>query len=48
MEIKKIVIAPNNTKAIAFFDELSRKKAEIFKKIDSLPLSNKIHKKENK
>jgi hypothetical protein len=48
MEIKKIVISPNNTKAIAFFDELSRKKAEIFKKIDNLPLSTKPSKKEDK
>ena len=44
MEIKKIVISPNNSKAIAFFDELNRKKAETFKKIDSLPLFNKIKK----
>jgi hypothetical protein len=45
MQIKKIVISPTNTKAIAFFDELDRKKAENFKKIDSLPLLNKLHKK---
>ncbi|WP_191164343.1 hypothetical protein [Mucilaginibacter glaciei] len=44
MEIKKIVISPNNLKAIAFFDDLNRKKAETFKKIDNLPLFNKAKK----
>lgn len=46
MNIKKIVISPNNTKAIAFFDELNRKKSEMFKKIDSLPLIKKTTKKD--
>jgi hypothetical protein len=45
MEIKKIVISPDNVKAIAFFEELNRKKAEMFKKIDSLPMFNKKEKK---
>ncbi|PWK79958.1 hypothetical protein LX99_00419 [Mucilaginibacter oryzae] len=36
MELKKIVISPDNKKAIAFFDELDRKKAEMFKKIDEM------------
>jgi hypothetical protein len=36
MEIKKIVISPDNKKAIAFFDELDRKKAEMSKKIDAM------------
>lgn len=36
MEIKKITISPNNKKAIAFFDDLNRRKAELFKKIDEM------------
>ncbi|WP_162996470.1 hypothetical protein [Mucilaginibacter celer] len=36
MEVKKIVISPGNKKAIAFFEELDRKKAETFKKIDEM------------
>ncbi len=39
MAVKKIVIAPDNTKAIAFFDELNRKKADMLKKIDSMVLT---------
>jgi len=39
--IRKIVLSPTNTKAIAFFDELNRKKAEMFKKIDSMALINR-------
>lgn len=31
--IKKVVIAPSNAKAIAFLDELTKKKDEIKKKI---------------
>ncbi|WP_156088738.1 hypothetical protein [Mucilaginibacter pedocola] len=36
MAVKKIVISPDNNKAIAFFEELDRKKSDTFKKIDSL------------
>ena len=46
MAIKKIVISPDNKKAIAFFEELNRKKEEIYKKIDSMPFF-KLAKKHN-
>jgi|GEM_PF-3702827 len=36
MAVKKIVISNNNKKAVAFFDELNRKKEDMFKKIDNL------------
>lgn len=32
--INKIVISPSNTKTVAFLEELSRKKAEIKKKLE--------------
>lgn len=32
--INKIVISPTNTKTVAFLEELSRKKAEIKKKLE--------------
>ncbi len=35
MSVKKIVISPNNAKAIHFFEELDRKKAELNKKMDA-------------
>ncbi len=36
--IRKIVISPTNTRAIAFFDDLTRRKAEIFTKIEKASL----------
>ncbi len=33
--MKKVVISPSDTKAIAFFEKLARKKEEIRKKIES-------------
>lgn len=33
--IKKVVISASNSKAIAFFDELNRKKEELRKKIEA-------------
>lgn len=35
MSVKKIIISPNNIKAIHFFEELDRKKTELNKKIDA-------------
>lgn len=32
--IKKIVISPNNKEAIAFFDEIAKRKAEIKKRLE--------------
>ena len=32
--INKIVISPSNTKTVAFLEELSKKKAEIKKKLE--------------
>lgn len=34
--LKKIVISPTNTKAVAFFEELSKRKAETKKKIEAM------------
>lgn len=34
MSINKLVIAPSNVKAIKFFDELDRKKAELKSKAE--------------
>lgn len=44
MAVKKIVISPDNTKAIAFFKELNRKKEDIFKKIDNMPFLKLVKK----
>lgn len=35
MSVKKIVISPDNNKAIRFFEELDRKKAELNSRIDA-------------
>lgn len=43
--IKKIVISPNNTKAVAFFDDLNRRKSEIFDKIERLSLIKRVQSK---
>lgn len=48
MSIKKIVIFPTNTKAIAFFNEMADKKTEIFKKIDNITLVRQITQKKEK
>jgi hypothetical protein len=40
--VKKIVISPDNTKAIAFFEELSKKKAEIKKKLEERDVFKKL------
>lgn len=48
MSVKKIVIAPSNTKAIAFFDELAERKEEIFKKMDNMPFLKNMTKKKVK
>jgi hypothetical protein len=40
--VKKIVISPDNTKAIAFFEELSKKKAEIKKKLEERGVFKKL------
>ena len=37
MELKKVVISPDNIKAIKFLNDLNKKKAETVKKIESLP-----------
>ena len=33
--MKKVVISPSNTKAIAFFEELNKKKEELKKKAEA-------------
>ena len=38
----KIVISPSNKKALAFFDDLNKKKAEIRQQIANSPLVSKI------
>ena len=38
----KVVITPGNTRATAFFEELSKKKAETKKKIANLPSVKKL------
>ncbi len=48
MSVKKIVISPTNTKAIAFFNEITGKKMEILKKIDSLSLVRNLTRKKEK
>lgn len=40
--IKKVVIAPSNAKAIAFLDELTRKKEEMRKKLKERALIRKL------
>jgi hypothetical protein len=44
----KIVISPSNKKAIAFFDDLNKKKAQIRKEIESSPLVAKLKEKVKK
>jgi hypothetical protein len=39
--LKKIVISSSNTKAIAFLDDLSRKKDAIRKKLESKTIAGK-------
>ncbi len=46
MSVKKIVISPDNKKAVAFFEEIARKKAEIYKKIDNLTINKLASKKD--
>jgi hypothetical protein len=46
--VKKIVISPNNTKAIAFFDELSKRKAELKKKLEERVLFKKATTRESR
>ena len=48
MAVKKIVISPNNTKAIAFFEELNRKKEDMFVKIEKIQLNKFGPKKSSK
>jgi len=40
--LKKIVISPDNKKAIAFFEELSKKKADIKRKLEERGVFKKI------
>jgi hypothetical protein len=44
----KIVISSSNKKAIAFFDDLNKKKVQIRKEIESSPLVSKIKEKVKK
>ena len=44
----KIVISPTNKKAIAFFDDLNKKKAQIRQEIANSPLVSKIKEKVKK
>lgn len=44
----KIVISPSNTKAIAFFDDLNKKKAQIRKEIENSPLVTRLKEKVKK
>jgi hypothetical protein len=44
MSIKKIVISPNNTKALAFFEDLNRRKEEMYRKIQESPVVNRASK----
>jgi hypothetical protein len=44
----KIVISPSNKKAIAFFDDLNKKKAQIRREIANSPLVAKIKEKVKK
>lgn len=48
MSVKKIVISPKNTKAIAFFNEMADKKIEILKKIDRISLVRNLTQKKEK
>jgi len=34
MSVKKIVISPNNTMAMAFFNDLDKRKEEMLKKVE--------------
>lgn len=38
---KKIIISPNNAKAIAFLEKLQQKKQQIKKQMQSSPLAKK-------
>jgi hypothetical protein len=42
MSVKKIVISPNNTKALEFFEDLNRRKEEMYRKIEDSPVVKRM------
>lgn len=44
MSVKKVVISPDNTKALAFFDDLNRRKEAMLKRIEDSPIVNRVSK----
>lgn len=44
MSVKKVVISPDNTKALAFFDDLNRRKEAMLKRIEDNPIVHRVSK----
>lgn len=44
MSVKKVVISPDNTKALAFFDDLNRRKEAMLKRIENSAIVHRVSK----